>query len=133
MIPDPGAIVLALALAADAGFAFDPALTRLFTPPHPVVGRYEVLTTPQALPDVASGLAGSPVEMLDPLEAFGAAGPYDHAALARLYAGRRVQVSRGWREEGSTFASITLISPYPNERFTSLVDGTLEIRFSLDK
>jgi hypothetical protein len=132
MIPDPRAIVLALALAAAGdGFAADPALARLFTPPHPVVGRYEVLTTAQPLSSVAE--KDWPIETIDALDAFGTAGPYDRAALAKLYAGRRVQVSRGWREEGSTFESITLISPYPDTSLTKLIEGTIAIRFSLER
>ena len=51
--------------------------------------------------------------MLEPLDAFGAAGPYNRAALARLYAGKRVRVARGWIERGDRFESVTLLSPYP--------------------
>ena len=64
--------------------------------------------------------------MLEPLEAFGAAGPYDRAALARLYAGRRVRVARGWIERDDRFESITLLSPYPGRDADSPVrPGTM--------
>jgi hypothetical protein len=106
--------------------ACDPALADLFTPLRPQFGRYEVCTTPEALTAVAR--PGWSIESLAPLDAFGAAGGYDRAALARLYGGQRAALARGWTEEGNRFESITLISPYPDRTFTRLVPGTLVIR-----
>jgi hypothetical protein len=126
-------IAYLLALLATS-LSCDPALTALFTPPRPGFGRYEVCTTPDPLEDVAAG-AGTPhygpSELLDPLDAFGAAGPYDHSALARLYAGKRVRVARGWIDHGDRFESVTLLSPYPDASLGRLLPGTMIIRWVL--
>jgi len=115
----------------------DPALTALFTPLRPAVGRYEVCTTGQPLERVATDTAegaGSPSygpsELLDPLDAFGAAGSYSRASLARLYNGQRVRVARGWVDRDGRFESITLLSPYPDATLTKLVAGTMMIRWT---
>lgn len=104
----------------------DPVLTALFTPARPQLGRYEVCTTREPLTAVAR--PGWRIETVPPLDAFGAAGPYDRAALSRLYGGRRVIVARGWTEHGSRFESLTLISPHPDATLTRLMPGTLVIR-----
>ena len=103
----------------------DPALVALFTPAHPRLGRYEVCESPAPLEPVGGG----PVEALEALDAFGAAGSYDRAKLSRLYGGTRVQVARGWTRTGNRFESITRLSPYPDASLTRLLPGTLEIRF----
>jgi hypothetical protein len=105
----------------------DPALTALFTPSRPQLGRYEVCTTPEPLAAVAR--PGWKIEALAPLDAFGAAGPYDRAALTRLYGGRRATVARGWIRQDGRFESLTLISPHPNATLTDLRPGTLIIRY----
>ena len=71
------------------------------------------------------------MEALEALDAFGTAGTYDRAALARLYGGTRVQVARGWTIHGTRFESITRLSPYPDRSLTHLLPGTLEIRWTL--
>src|SRR5438093_4655403 len=79
----------------------DPLLTALFTPPRPQLGRYEVCTTSEPLE--AAGAQGAAageavrIEALEPLDAFGAAGPYNRATLVRLYGGTRVRVARRWQ------------------------------------
>jgi hypothetical protein len=103
----------------------DPALIPLFTPPHPHVGRYEVCASSQPI----QAVNGGPIEPLEALDAFGAAGTYDRLALVRLYGGTRVQVARGWTTNGKRFESITRLSPYPDASLTHLLPGTLEIRF----
>ena len=109
----------------------DPALTALFTPPRPSVGRYEVCTTTEPSVDIAArGPHFGPIELLEPSDAFGAAGSYDRAALARLYRGKRLRVARGWSENGERFESITLLSPYPDATLTRLVPGTMVIRWA---
>jgi hypothetical protein len=105
-------------------YTCDPALTRLFTPPRPVLGRYEVCTTDQPI--------GPDAEALEALDAFGSAGTYKRAALARLYGGTRVRVSRGWSASAGTFTSVTRLSPYPDASLTHLQPGTMEIRFILE-
>jgi hypothetical protein len=105
----------------------DPALAVLWTPRHPQLGRYEVCTTPQPLADVAD--PSWTTESLAPLDAFGAAGTFNRAAVAQLYGGRRPAVARGWKMENGRFLSITLVSPYPNREFTALEPGTLIIRY----
>jgi len=114
-----------------APFSCDPALTALFTPSRPSVGRYEVCTTTDPLVDVAAaGPHYGPTELVEPPDAFGAAGPYDRAALARLYAGKRVRVARGWMEYVDRFESVTLLSPYPDATLTRLLPGTMVIRWT---
>jgi hypothetical protein len=114
----------------------DPALTALFTPIRPSLGRYDVCTTPDPLERVAERdgeLQFRASEMLDPLDAFGSAGPYNRAALARLYIGMRVRVARGWAQHGDRFESATLLSPYPDATLTRLVPGTMMIRWTLSR
>ena len=114
-------------------YTCDPTLTALFTPPRPTLGRYEVCTSDDSLersqPDE---VRFGPVEQLDIFEAFGAAGAYDRARLAQLYSGRRVQVRRGWKREGARFESLTLLSPYPDASLSTLHEGTMLIRFTID-
>src|SRR5215211_1099626 len=69
------------------GYTCDPALTRLFSPVEPSLGRYEVCTTPVPIAEARG-------EALEALDAFGTAGLYRRSALARLYGGRRVRVER---------------------------------------
>ena len=117
-----------------AALACDPALTALFTPPRPSLGRYEVCTTTDPLEDVAAGGPHyGPSEVLEPLDAFGAAGSYNRAALARLYAGKRVRVARGWIEYADRFESVTLLSPYPDATLTRLLPGTMIITLDLPR
>ena len=68
------------------------------------------------------------IESVAPLDAFGAAGSSNRAAVAQLYGGRRPTVARGWTTENGRFLSITLVSPYPNRELTALEPGTLIIR-----
>src|SRR5437763_8541030 len=84
----------------------DPSLTALFTPQRPQLGRYEVCTTPDSIDAVAGD---SPIEPLEALDGFGAAGPYSRSALARLYGGTRVRVARRWQQRGNEFVSETLL------------------------
>jgi len=107
----------------------DPALERLFTPPHPHLGRYQVCASGEPI----QALNGGPIEALEALDAFGAAGTYDRPALSRLYGGTRVQVARGWTMTDGRFESITRLSPYPDRSLTRLLPGTLEIRWTLDR
>ena len=104
----------------------DAVLAALFTPARPQLGRYEVCTTPEPL--AALVRPDWRIETVPPLDAFGAAGAYDRAALARLYGGRRATIARGWTEHGERFESITLISPHPDASLTRLMPGTLVIR-----
>ena len=117
-----------------AALACDPALTVLFTPLRPGIGRYEVCTTTDPLEAIAAEAGGphyGPSELLEPLDAFGAAGSYNRAALTRLYAGKRVRVARGWTQNADRFESVTLLSPYPNATLTSLLPGTMVITWTL--
>jgi hypothetical protein len=107
----------------------DPALEPLFTPPHPHLGRYRVCASSEPI----RALNGGPIEALEALDAFGAAGTYDRPALSRLYGGTRVQVARGWTMTDGRFESITRLSPYPDPTLTHLLPGTLEIRWTLDR
>jgi len=120
-----------------AALSCDPALTALFTPPRPGLGRYEVCTTADPIDQVAGGTPDqphySPVESLEALEAFGAAGTYSRSALARLYAGKRVRVMRGWIQQGDRFVSMTLLSPYPDAALTKLFPGTMVITWTTSR
>jgi hypothetical protein len=115
----------------------DPLLGALFTPPRAELGRYEVCTTSAEL-ELSAAETGTPgqdvrIEALEALDAFGAAGPYNRAALARLYGGTRVRVARRWQQRGTQFISETLLSPYPDATLTRLNSGTMVIRFTLDR
>jgi hypothetical protein len=110
-------------------YTCDPMLTALFTPPHPQLGRYEVCTTTEPLDALTP--AGDQIEALEAVDAFGAAGPYDRATLARLYGGTRVRVARAWTESAGRFESFTRLSPYPDPSLKHLMPGTMEIRWRL--
>jgi hypothetical protein len=111
----------------------DPSLTALFTPPRPELGRYEVCTTSESIEQaLAEGKSAEPRDAIEPLEAldaFGTAGTYDRAALARLYRGTRVRVARRWQQRDNQFVSETLLSPYPDPTLTKLNPGTMVIRW----
>jgi len=119
-------LILLAAAAADTPWTCDDVLTGLFTPIRPHVGRYQVCTSPAPLDEPGA-------ESLEALDAFGTAGTYDRARLARLYGGTRVRVARRWTESGGEITSITRLSPYPNATLTRLVPGTLEIRFTVSR
>ncbi len=131
-------IILAAAQGPNGpAYSCDPALAALLTPPRPLVGRYEVCTTPSSIDDVLAdagplGPTYGSVEAIDPLDALGTGGPYDRSALARLYGGRRARVARGWMREGNGLVSITLVSPHPNRTLTALVSGTLVVRYTVE-
>jgi hypothetical protein len=106
----------------------------LFAPARPTLGRYEVCAESRSIEEVMSapaqlGYRFTGPEPTDPLDAFGAAGSYDRSKVLRLYGGSRPKVSRGWRQDGNHFESITLISPHPDEALERLVPGTLVIRW----
>jgi hypothetical protein len=115
----------------------DPLLTALFTPPRPELGRYEVCTTSApletAVTEAETGGQEVRIEALEALDAFGAAGPYNRAALAQLYGGMRVRVARRWQQHAKQFISETLLSPYPDATLTHLNPGTMVIRFTVDR
>jgi hypothetical protein len=123
---------LAYLLTALATCQPAPELAELFTPPHPLVGRYEACTTPEPIARAASAdFNDIAFEVLEPLDAFGSAGLYDRFAVARLYGGTRATVGRGWVRRGEEFESWTFISPYPDATLTHLVPGTLIIKLRL--
>jgi hypothetical protein len=138
------AIVLILLAALPGPGARRPAencesgLAGRITPARPISGRNEVCTTPDALEDVLrADVTGRGVHMgstdaVDPLDAFGTAGPYDRLALSRLYGSRRARVTRGWSGAGHDLVSTTYVSPYPGPTFTTLEPGTLIIRYVLE-
>ncbi len=112
----------------------DPALTAIFTPAHPRLGRYEVCVTAESLSErlgasAAEGVNYGTVEHLEVQDAFAATGAYDRPRLTRLYNGRRLEVVRGWRRDGHGFESITLLSPYPDKNLARLMPGTMIIRW----
>jgi hypothetical protein len=120
----PAAFVLGLQTDARQ---CDAELVALWTPRHPQLGRYEVCTTSRALSEVAD--PAWKVETMAPLDAFGDAGSFNKAAVARLYGGQRPTVAHGWVEEDGRFVSITLVSPYPDRQLRALEPGTLVIRY----
>ena len=143
MIPAfDAALKWAAAMLLGANLTCDPALTRLFTPLHPQWGEYEVCTDSRAIEAVVAagdgstfvgaseGVHYSDVADVEPLDAFGRAGTYDHPRLARLYGGERVKVARGWKLDGDRFESVTLLAPYPDASLTRLEEGTMVIRWS---
>src|SRR5688572_30324633 len=69
--------------------------------------------------------AWQPRPML-PADAFGRAGRYDRAAMARVYGAQQPHVARGARvESGRVVESWTLIAPYPDLALQRLEPGTL--------
>ena len=120
-------------LVAAVQWTCDAALTTLFTPARAELGRYEVCVTPAPL-DVAAaetaagGMQLAAIETVNPFDAFGAAGTYDRAALARLYVGRQVRIARGWAQRSDRFESVTLVSPHPDRTLSRLEPGTMAIR-----
>ena len=122
--------LLALGARADAQtdqLVCDDALAVLWTPRHPQLGRYEVCTTSRPLLEIAK--PEWTIETMPAPDAFGAAGAYDRAAVARLYGGRYPSVAHGWLDENGRFQAVTLVSPYPNRQLTALEPGTLVIRY----
>jgi hypothetical protein len=120
--------------AAAPAFTCDPALTRLFTPPAPLMGAYEVCTTDEAIDGGAlNHLRRGGIEAIEAPDAFGTAGSYKRSALARLYGGTRVRVARGWSVSATGIESITLLSPYPDQSLSRLLPGTMAIRFRLPR
>jgi hypothetical protein len=66
------------------------------------------------------------------LDAFGRSGAYDRLKLARLYAGRTVEVARGPRAaSGRVVESWSLVSPYPDRSLERIESGTLIIVLTL--
>ncbi len=121
---------------------FDAALTRMFTPPTVPPGMYRVYVTEDSIERMLAefrGVAASSdvegawsVTQMSPLDAYGEAGLYDRAKVARLYGGVPARVARGpILENGRTVASITLVSPHPNGSLARLERGTLIIEFRL--
>jgi hypothetical protein len=107
-------------------------LTRLFTPPAPLIGRYEVCTTDEPIDSPPlQRLRRGDVEALEALDAFSGAGTYKRSKLARLYGGTRVRVARGWSASTDSVESITLLSPYPDRSLTHLMPGTMAIRLTV--
>ena len=112
----------------------DPAFTALFTPIRPTLGHYEVCASEARIEETIAdgrpeGRHYTEPERIDALDAFGAAGSYDRAKVAKLYGGLRPTVAHGWRKTAEHFESITLISPYPDASLSRLRDGTLMIRW----
>ena len=98
------------------------------------MGRYEVCAEPGSIEQVIEeagrqGINVSRIELMEPLDAFGASGSYDPSRLQQLYGGARPKVARGWRQDGDHFESLTLISPHPDAALRRLVPGTLVIRW----
>jgi hypothetical protein len=108
-----------------------PALAELFTPPRPIVGRYELCTA--ADPIAALAPPGTTIDAVEPLDAFGNAGSYDRFALVRVYGATRPQVARRWLMHGAEFESQTFISPYPDATLTRLVPGTMIITLRITR
>jgi len=111
----------------------DPALVGLFAPVRPHFGAYEVCTTDEMPARVLSreGFHAAEPERLEVLDALGAAGDYDRAQAAQLFNGRRIEVRRGWRVIDGRFESLTTLSPYPDASLTSVHEGTLMVRWSV--
>ena len=105
----------------------DPALAALFAPRAALVGRYDVCADPRPLIEVAP--REWTVDALEAFDAFGTAGAYNRAALARLFGGRRTRVARGWTRRGDRFEAVTLISPHPDKTLSRLEPGTLVVRW----
>ena len=72
------------------------------------------------------------VDAVDPLDAFGTAGRTIGSALSRLFGGRRARVAHGWWRDGRVIVGRHCVSPHPDRTFTTLVPGTLVIRYVVE-
>jgi hypothetical protein len=121
--------ILALLVAAPAGWTESPRFRRLFTPFGVPDGTYTTFVTPRSIDEVLAetGAAVHP-QPLVALEAFGQSGGYNRWKLARLYGAKRARVARFPRaEDGKVVEAWTLISPYPDPTLERLEPGTLLI------
>lgn len=125
----PGAVFgqSPIPFAADATCA--PHLTKLFAPAvvasEASVG-YLVCRSARPLDDLRPSTW--PADEASVSEAFAGASPQVRRALALLYGGRRVQVSRGWAAQGETLDSFALIAPPPADSLDRIDAGTLIVR-----
>jgi len=137
----PAAALLVLALAGwtsaqprpvqDADCRRD--WTTRFAPADPdAAGLYVVCRSARPLDELRRELSPGPlpwpVESRGAADAFAGAPPEVRRALALLYGGRLLSVSRGWRRrppEGVD--AISLIAPAPGDTLETLVGGTLVI------
>jgi hypothetical protein len=110
----------------------------LFTPARPQLGHYEVFATSGSLADAVEeerkaepDATGWNIEAASPIDAFGSAGSYDHAALSQLFGGRQARVARAMIQQNGRAVALTLISPYPEPDLRRLNPGTLIIRFTI--
>jgi hypothetical protein len=120
----------------------DAGLARQFTPQHAPPGTYDVFVADEPLErmlvrfqrlsgsaDVAGAWRAAPTDIW---EAFGTVGRYDRARLAQLYGARRPLVARGPIIRGGvTVASVTLISPHPDQALSALQPGTMIVAMDL--
>jgi hypothetical protein len=125
-------LILAISLGRPA-----PDLQMRLVPRSAPPGSYEVYVSTESIDVLAARLRAEgsswppgawEIERLEPLDAFGADGPYDRFRLAFLFAGQRPRVARGpLIEAGRSQGVISLVSPYPTAQFDSLDAGTLII------
>jgi hypothetical protein len=130
-------LVSALPAAAQVGAPWreTPAHAALFAPAGDRAAFYRAYSAPMNLDTALSRLGHTAAidpagawtpRSVAPADAFGQAGRYDRAALARLYGATQPRVARGARLEGGRVAeSWTLISPYPDPSLSRLEPGTL--------
>jgi hypothetical protein len=112
-----------LPLVAPAGARA--AAYRVFTSPLDIDAALERLENDASLVRVAGAWQPRPAP---PLDAFGQAGRYDRAGMARVYGGGQPRVARGARSvDGRVVESWTLIAPYPDTELRGLQPGTLLI------
>jgi hypothetical protein len=120
--------------------AYDPALTRLFTPLSTPRETYTVYRSSRPIGELAAALASRDTHpaagawkatKTEVQQAFGTIGRYDRFRLAELYGGRRVTVVRGALVADGRRRAYTLISPRPDETLSTLVSDTMVIVFEV--
>lgn len=138
------AVLLSVSAAQGAPLWRDaPAYIGLFAPAGPRAAAYRIHESADDLDTVLRQLAEDPsllrsagaweVHAVAPTDAFGLAGSYDRARVARLYGAERARVARGVRVEKDRLTEAwTLISPYPDVMQRRLVRGTLRIVLRYD-
>jgi hypothetical protein len=124
----------------------DPALAAILLPRHAPPGAYRLTVIDQpieaARTAVMAALAPTArvddapgawaIRTADPLESFGEGGIYDRSRLARLFAGKPVQVVRAPVERNArVVASVTLLSPCPDAQLSRLSPATIAILFDV--
>jgi hypothetical protein len=109
-----------------------PDLRERFAPAESRGGHtFEVCSSARSIDELTG--AGWVSEEAVAADAFAGVDPLVRRALALLYGGRRLNVVRGWRDEGGQRVAVTLVAPQPDVSLRRLIPGTLILRQRLSR